>query len=182
MGKEYQFRQAIKEDIPKMIEIENQFFGKDIAFREDFLEEWLQYNPKMFYVVTNKENKVLAFTILVPVSKNLYQDLKTGKVRDMIGFTKQDVSKDLQSEYYYVADIATDNQNVKVSLILLKGLMEFLGDNAHWVLTTPVTKEGFSICKTFGFKALEDENTLGKNLELEVTDSLTMRFLRRKKK
>jgi len=180
MKEKYIYREAKEEDISQLIKIENEFFNSSIAFTEDFLKKWYNHNKKMFYVVTNDKEEILGFTILVPITDKLYNKLKTGQSKDMADFKEEEVLQTIQSEYYYVADIASSNKALRASLILFKGITEFLGSNAHWVLTTPITKEGFAVCKSFGFKPLEDEFEIGQNLELEVTDSLRKRFIKTK--
>lgn len=182
MREKYKFRIATLKDIEQMVQIENQFFNEEVAFNEKFLEKWFLHNSNMFYVVVNSQEKVLAFTILVPITEKLYGDLKRGKVKDLVEFQEQDILQEVQSEYYYIADIASSEKEISATLVLLKGLTEFLGENAHWVIATPITKEGFMICKKFGFKAIESENMLGNNCELEVTNSVRARFLKKKKR
>lgn len=182
MRDKYIFRETKIEDIPQMVEIEKQFFKNGVAFSKEFLENWFKYNPKMFFVVTDNSNKILAFTILVPINADLYNKLKNGIVKDMIDFKKEDVLTSVQSEYYYVADAASSNKNLRASLTLFKGITEFLGQNAHFVLATPITEDGFAICKSFGFKELDSDNSIGKNLEIEVTNSLKKRFIKKNKK
>lgn len=175
MKDRYLFKNATIEDIAKIETIEKSFFDNGVAFDAEFLKKWFLHNPNMFYVVKKSDDELAAFTILVPITEKLYSDLKLGKVHDMAQFTEEEVLLEIKSEYYYVADIAVNEKKLAPTLILIKGITKFLGDNAHWVMTTPITKDGLSFCKTMGFCSAE----LGKNCELEVNSSLRNRYVKR---
>lgn len=180
MGHKYFFQNATCEDIPQILAIEEEFFQKDIAFTEEFLKKWFNYNPNMFYVVKGVKGNVEAFAILVPVTENLYRQLQNGKVHDLSQFSRDEVKNTVKAEYYYIADIAASSRKTGPSIELIRGMIKFLGHNTHWVIATPVTNDGFQLCKTMGFKSGDHDATLGYNYELEITDTLRRKYIKEK--
>jgi len=172
VNKIYRFERAEKEDIKDIAEIEAEFFGDySKAFNYPFLEKWYNYNKDMFYVVKNNENKVLAFTIMTPITEKLYNRMLTGEINDMYDFDEQDVLKEKQSEFYYVSDIcASKKRNEKgyfsVVSYLMAGLVDFLSQYSHYILTSPVTKEGTAVCKNLGFREVAVSNFDGKSYSI----------------
>ena len=164
----YDFKAATIEDIAKMVAIEEEFFENGIAYTADFISTWMQYNPNMFYVVKDSDGTVKAFTILVPITEACYEKLKRNEITDMISFKEEDVLNSIQSEYYYFADIASSKKDPLASFSLLKGIQKFLGDNAHYIATTPITDDGVRISIRFGFGPQVKK---GENCFVEVTEN-----------
>lgn len=177
----YPFSIATGEDVKGIIEIEKNFFDKGVAYTEDFIQDWMNYNPNMFYVVKDNNNVVKAFTILVPVTEQCYQALIKNEITDMNQFQKEHVLNEIQSKYYYFADIAASNKDPFASVSLLNGIQIYLCENAQYVVTTPITNDGERVCQLFGFGP---EITKGKNCVLKVTPEVIEKrklgFARRK--
>ena len=58
-----------------------------------------KYNNHIFYVVKNKEDQVLAFTIMTPITEKLYNKMLTGEINDMYDFPFEDVLQEKKSDY-----------------------------------------------------------------------------------
>ena len=172
ISKNYKFVQAESNDINDIAEIESEFFGDySKAFDKEFLEKWYKYNKEMFYVVKNNDNKVLAFTIMTPINEKLYNKMLTGEINDMYDFSCEDVLKEKESEYYYVADICAskkrnDSGYFSVVTYLMAGIVEYLTKYSHYILTSPVTKEGRAVCNNLGFKDVAVSTFDGKSYSI----------------
>lgn len=156
MGTETSFDLARKEDLVRIAEIEDEFFPNyERKFTLEFLEEWFDHNPNMIYVVRDVKGIVQAFSVLVPVEKGLYERLLSGEVSDFFEFRKTEVPKDLSSPYYYLADICI-SKNVKgylrIASKLMIGSAKVLYAQAERITTSPITDDGFKMCKHLGFK------------------------------
>ena len=176
---------ANNEDIDSMVNIEKEFFSDySRAFDKDFMEKWYKYNPNMFYVVKDSNGKVLGFTILTPVTEELYNKLLLGEVSDMFDFNEEDVLKDLNSDYFYFSDICVSKENknyIKTVGMLLGGMIKILSENATYVTTSPITKEGLRMCEHIGFKKVSEEIFEGKSYpiyELIITKEKKDKFSR----
>lgn len=179
----YPFTVATFEDVEGIVDIEKNFFEKGVAYTADFIEDWMNYNPNMFYVVKDRNDVVRAFTILVPITKECYMALKKNEITDMNEFKKEDVLVTTQSEYYYFADIAATNKEPLAAVSILNGIQIYLCQNAHYVATTPITNDGERVSKIFGFGPLVEK---GKNCFLEITPEIRKKrsngFQRKRKK
>lgn len=164
----WSFEPATLDDIPAMLEIEKLYFETKIAFTEDQLKAWIEFNPNMFYVV-KKDNHVEAFTAIAPITEECYGKLQDGLLNDMKYFKSEDFASDRSLKYCYFADIATRSKNDKNtclptdSLLIFVGIVSILLDKnkkngASYVATTPVTNEGVTGAKLFGFKINGKDN------------------------
>ena len=117
----------------------------------------------MFKVILDERNWILAYAVLVPISKNLFNNLNTGKYSAISDFPKSEVRKNMNSIYYHIEVIATipAKYSSRAGSYLIKSVGEFLINNADYVTTSPVLKIGLRLCKYFGFKHIADEKWNG---------------------
>ena len=156
----YCFDLASKEDISGIIELENKYFEEDIVYKEEEIRKWISYNPNMIYVVRDSNNKVIAFTIIAPITEECYNKFRGGLITDMNEFEQSDIMVTLQSDYYYFADVVSDNKNPIASMIMFRNILPILWENTHYIVTTPVTDAGKNKAIKLGAKNTYGESTL----------------------
>ena len=186
------FELANLTDAKAIAAIESEYFAEGIAYTEEFIKDWMLYNPEMFYVVRDETGTVMAHTILVPVTKECYECLHQNLIHDMLEFQKKDVLQTKQSNYYYTASIAIHKDAIKklsVSSELLSGIICYFYEYGHRIITTPITKAGLSITKSLGYNAINGVDSLNNNYEIiigvEKDDPLRKKYekiIKRKKK
>ena len=137
----YVFDLATVEDIKGIMELELKYFNT-LAYKEEDIIKWLKHNREMFYVVKDNTNKVVAFTIIVPITKNCYNKFKSGIVTDMNEFALSDIETTMESDYYYFADVVSDNKNTIASMIIFKHILPILWEKPKYIVTTPITNNG----------------------------------------
>jgi hypothetical protein len=174
--KQIRFCLAKREDIPAMVEIEQEFFGDyEKAFDEVFFTEWFMHNPDMFYVIKDGEKTILGFVILTPVTEKLYNQLLSGEVFDFFDFPSSEVTKTMDSDYYYVSDICiTKRQEInylKAVTNIVGGMMKVLSEKAKYITTCPVTPSGAKLCKTIGMRKVAEVDSNGKKYTICALES-----------
>lgn len=137
----YIFDLAKEEDIKGIMELELKYFNT-LAYKEEDIRKWLKHNRKMFYVVKDNTNKVVAFTIIVPITENCYNKFKNGLVTDMNEFYLSDIKTTMESDYYYFADVVSDNKNPIAAMIMFKHILPILWEKPKYIVTTPLTNSG----------------------------------------
>ena len=180
------FSQCSWNDLTDIAQIEQEFFSQyEKAFDISFLEKWFLHNPEMFYIIKSDEGKTTAFTILTPISKVLYERLCAGEIFDFFDFSPSDVMTEMESEYYYIADIcisqSVKHQHIRTVINLIGGIADILCMYAKYVLACPVTREGARICKSIGMNqiAVSVYNGLEYHIcKTEITDEVKTRFLK----
>lgn len=186
LAKDYNFKNATWSDLKEISKIEQEFFGGySKAFNEEFIKSWYKHNPNMFFVVKNGQDKVVAFSILTPISEKLYDKLVKGEVGDLYDFNKSEVPRTMDSNYYYISDIcitkeATKSRNV-IFALLFGGSINFLLDKANYIMTLPVTKEGARLCKKLGFVEVSEslcDNKKYPICELQTNNENIKKFTR----
>lgn len=158
----YVFDLAKEEDIKGIMEIELKYF-ESLAYKEEDIIKWMQHNNEMFYVVKDAENKVIAFTIIAPITKNCYNKFKNGIVKDMNEFNLSDIETTMESDYYYFADVVSDKKNSIAAMIIFKHILPILWEKPKYIVTTPVTNSGKNKALKLKAKNLNGNS----NLELE---------------
>lgn len=156
------FDVANENDILGIMEIEDKYFGK-LAYKEEDIRKWMQCNSNMIYVVRNNEDKVIAFTIIAPITYECYEKFRNGFITDMNQFELTDICTTLQSDYYYFADVVSDNKNPIASMIIFKNILPILWTNAKYIVTTPVTDNGRNKAAKLGAKNIDGEVNLTLN-------------------
>lgn len=162
------FQTATEEDFQGMLAIENEFFGTySRALNEENMTRWFNHNPNMFYVVKNENGHVLAFTILVPVTKELYDKLKKGKVSDLFDFDENEVEKVFKSDYFFIEEVCVSKKGSKgnyfrATRLLFNEFTKIIYENAKFVTTSPITEDGKRICEHLGFQLVAEEVYEGK--------------------
>lgn len=171
----FTFQNAEEQDIKRIAEIEKECLGTyRRAFTEEQLVKWFSHNPAMFYVIKDEENKVYAFTILVPITENLYNDVKTDKISELSDFPEKEVSEAFKSDYFHIADICVSKTAcgpyyLSTFRALAGGMVKILYNEAKLVNTSAVTDDGAKACKSIGFTEVS-KNTDGHIIwELIVT-------------
>lgn len=179
------FLKAEENDIKEMAKIEKEFFASyDRAFDELTLSKWFSHNPDMFYAVKDDAGELLAFSIMAPITSDLYQRLRAGQVSDMFDFKEEEVLKAFESDYYYIADICVrnfDNESkyLRVATLLIIEMVKIMYQKAKFVMTTPVTDKGLKMTKTIGFKPVAIDEHNGQKFpicEIIVSDENKKRF------
>lgn len=180
---ELRFEKANFEDLGEIANIEGEFFSDySKVFSKEFLEKWYLYNSDMFYVVKDCNNKVFAFTILTPITNDLYNKILLGMENDMYDFSYSDVLKTMDSDYYYVSDMCVSKKNAgknyfKAVAFLVGGAIKILSEKATYVTTTAITDEGLKLCKHIGFREVSYFNDDNYYIcELLITDERKKRF------
>ena len=159
----YCFDVAREEDILGIIGLESKYFSEKIAYKEEDIRRWLNHNRNMIYVVRDTENRVKAFTIIVPISFNAYNKFKDGKLTDMDKIDLEDIGTSIKSDYYYFADVVSDDKNPLSSMIIFRNILPILINNAKYIVTTPVTNEGRNKAKKLGAININNGDDLSLN-------------------
>lgn len=177
----YKFQIANIDDAKAIADIESEHFDEGIAYTEDFVKNWMNYNSEMFYVVKDENGNVVAHTILVPVTSECYDKLRKNLVHDMLEFNKDDVLDNKDSDYYYAASIAVKKEAIrKISVLssLISGIIQYFSEYGHYIITTPITKAGLTITQSLGYKAINGENVINNNYEIVIESEVRARFAR----
>jgi len=159
------FRAAKSDELSSILQIEwGNFSGYGHIFSVNSLKEWYAHNPDMFQVVLDDRNWILAYAVLVPVSINLFNQIKKGKYSAISDFPKSEVIKNMDSKYYHIEVVATipAKYSSRAGSFLIKSVGHFLVENASSVTTSPVLNIGLRLCKYFDFKHIADEEWDGK--------------------
>ena len=180
------FSQCSWNDLADIAQIEQEFFSQyEKSFDISFLKKWFIHNPEMIYVVKSDEGKTIAFTILAPISKMLYEMLCIGEIYDFFDFSPSDVMTEMKSEYYYIADIcisqSIDHQHIRAAKNLIGGIAAILFKYAKYVLACPITREGARMCISIGMKQIAVSTSNGLEYHIckgEVTDEAKTRFIK----
>ncbi|MDR0381263.1 MAG: SPASM domain-containing protein, partial [Oscillospiraceae bacterium] len=176
------FKVAEQKHISDMLKIEWANFSKyQHVFNIQNISEWYSHNPKMFYVVADENDDVFAYAVIVPMMKILYEKVRVGKFSTLIDFPKNEVLKDLDTDYFHLEVIATRpaKNYMPVSGVLIKGVGKILLDNAKFITTCPMTDKGSKLSRFFGFKKISEENYNGEIYpiaELKITSKAKERI------
>ena len=85
---------------------------------------------------------------------------------------------------YYLADIACCQNNLRMALLLIQGMNEYLAEHSEWVIATPITDIGLSFCKKYGFRHVIGSDVplaINQNCELYIDEKVKKNFLRLRK-
>lgn len=101
-----------EKDIIEMAKIEEHFFS-DYAKKltPEILLDWYNHNSDMFYVVKDNEGNVKGFTILTPVTEDLYGKIRSGETVELVDFNKEDVTRTLDTDFFFISDICVVGDN-----------------------------------------------------------------------
>lgn len=171
------FTSAKLEDIPVMVEIEKEYFGSYGRFyNEEFMLKWYRHNPDMFYVIKTAYDEILGFTIITPVTKKLYEDIRSGKVGDLFDFPESEVPRDFVSDYFFVSDVVASREKCKSNIMAVKLRLQYeiinvLFEVSKKVLTSSASEEGLRAMQASGFEEVAREEFEGLHIisELIVT-------------
>lgn len=167
----YKFDSATLKDAKVIADIETEHFEDGIAYTEEFIRNWMNYNPNMFYVVRDENGGVVAHIILVPVTDLCYDRLRLNEIHDMSEFTIADVLPENNSDFYYTASIAIRkelNKSFGISVALMNGIATFFNEHGKCVITTPITPEGLKITMNMGYKSINGIDNCKENFELDL--------------
>lgn len=154
------FRSANPDELSSILQIEwGNFSGYGHIFSVNSLKKWYSHNPDMFKVVLDERNWILAYAVVVPITKSLFDQLHQGKCSAISDFPKLEVLKEMNSPYYHIEVIATipAKYSSRAGSYLIKSVGLFLIENAKHVTTSPVLSIGLRLCKHFGFEHIADE-------------------------
>lgn len=102
------------EEIIEIAKIEEHFFS-DYAKKltPEILLDWYNHNSDMFYVVKDNEGNVKGFTILTPVTEDLYEKIRSGETVELVDFNKEEVPRTLDTDFFFISDVCVlgDNPN-----------------------------------------------------------------------
>jgi len=172
---------ANESDIPGIMNIENSFFGKEIAYREEEIRKWMRHNQNMIYVIRDSIGQVKAFTIIAPITEECYNKFKNNTISDMNQFELSDIEVTLQSDYYYFADVAAQEKDAIASMLLFKNILPILWENTHYIVITPITEEGKNKSKRLGAKNKNGEDSLNLNeacyIEVETCKNIAEKYI-----
>ena len=184
------FCRATREDIPGMVKIEEEFFSNyEKAFDQKFFDQWFEHNANMFFVIKNVEEDVLGFVVLTPITETLHNRLIKGEVFDFFDFSKSEVIRTMDSDYYYVSDICVSRSRagnyMKAVINIAGGMIGILAEKAKYVTACPVTTAGARLCRTVGMKKVAESESNGVRYSvclLEMTPEIISRFQRIEKR
>lgn len=158
----YIFDLAKEEDIKGIMELELKYF-KELSYKEDDIRKWIKRNSSMIYVVRDSNNIIIAFTIIAPITNNCYNKFKSGIVTDMNEFELEDIETTMESDYYYFADVVSDDKNPIASMIMFKHILPIFWEKAKYVVTTPITNNGKNKAIKLKARNINGESTLELN-------------------
>jgi len=158
------FAKAEKSDLSIILQIEWSNFSKyQHVFDAKSIKTWFEHNPNMFYVIKDDSGNILAYAIVVPMTKELFDRITKGEFSSLIDFPLEGVKKSLNSDYYHMEAIATlpGMKKLSVSGMLIKGVGDLLVSHAKYVTTSPMTDDGKRLSEYFGFIKVAEENYKG---------------------
>jgi hypothetical protein len=158
------FEQAQYSDLSQILQLEWANFSKyQHVFNATKIQVWFEHNPKMFYIAKDANKNIFGYAIVVPMEKELYNDIIIGKYSSLIDFPKEGVKMTLESDYYHIEVIATVPVMKKscVAGTLLKGIGNIIYKYAKYVTTSPMADVGKKLSNYFGFKIISQEKYKG---------------------
>lgn len=176
------FMQAQETDISNMLKIEWANFSKyQHVFNFKNISDWYYHNPSMFYIIKDTANNVFGYSVIVPMAESLYKKVRAGHYSSLIDFPRNEVGKNLNSDYYHLEVIATviSDNRMPASGMLIKCIGELLLGRAKIVTTSPMTDKGSKLSKFFGFQKVAEEvfkNEVYPIAELEITENLKQKL------
>ena len=170
------FTTARKSDLSDMLKIEWANFSKYLhIFNVKSISKWFEHNSDMFYVVVDQNGQVFGYSVLVPMSIELYSQVRQGKYSSLVDFPESGVLRHMESPYYHLEVIAVvpAKNYMPVSGVLIKGVGKILSKYAKYVTASPMTEAGIALSNFFGFAKVAEENFNGEIYtvaELEISD------------
>ena len=154
------FREAAPADFSAMLLLEQRYFNKyDRIMDKKLLAKWYNHNQHMFFVVEKKtafeQNRIYGFAILVPIAKELLDQICLGKCSDLFSFDLAQVERSFDAKYLFVEEICIDKElpcNRFASLELTMGIMRILKKHTLKAAASPITHEGKLLSTSIGFK------------------------------
>lgn len=154
------FLKAKEDELSSILQIEwSNFPGYGHIFSVQSIKKWYLHNPNMFWVVKDARDWILGYSVLVPITKNLYEKICSGKFSSLNDFPEKDVLTSALSDYYYVEVVATVPTRLasRAGSFLIKNVGNYLLETAKFVATSPITEIGMRLCKYFEFRHVADE-------------------------
>ena len=155
-----EFVNASEDELSSILQIEwGNFSGYGHIFSVDDLRNWFKHNPEIFWVVRDSRKWILGYAVLVPISRRLFELIKSGRYSALIEFPFSEVLRRNISDYYHVEVIAglPSKTISRAGTFLIKSVGQFLIKNAKYVLASPITDIGIKLCKYFNFVHIADE-------------------------
>ena len=173
------FCKASREDITGIEIIEKEHFAdySRVLSYHDF-EMWFEHNGDMLYIVKNENNEIIAFSMLMPIKKGLYDKLMIGEVSDVFNFTADEVKTNFQSDYFFVEEVCVSEKYGRLKFyaaasMLIAGMANILmKQGAKRVVASPITERGKKVIENMDFSLVAEEEYQGNKYaicELEVT-------------
>lgn len=183
------FAAARLEELPGILAIEREFFSDiDVCYDLAFLQKWYAHNPEMFYVVRYGASAIVAFLIFVPIQETLHNALLRGELCDLLDFPEEQVCRSMDSEWYFMADIAISASGgfpyLRAASKLFGGLVRLGGRLANYVTSCPITEAGVKLNASLGMRPIAEAkhgDTVYPIYYMEITDEKryrTRRFLK----
>lgn len=160
-----QFEKLHKGELSSILQIEwANFSGYGHVFSVDSLKHWYKHNSSMFMVVKDVHNWILGYTVLVPITKKLFNKIKQGIYSSLLDFPAREVLHGNSSPYYHIEVIATIHKSkaTRAGSFLIKQVGErLLCKEVKFITASPVKDIGVNLCTYFEFKHVADETYKG---------------------
>jgi radical SAM protein with 4Fe4S-binding SPASM domain len=171
---ELRFEQLSEQELSSVLQIEwLMFAGYGHVFSVDDIKRWYKHNSSMFYVVKDKRNWILGYTVIVPLTKHMYESVCEGVYSSLIDFPARSVLKKEKSDYYHIEVIATiyGKRSTRAGSFIIRKVGELLlSRDVKHVTASPIKDIGVGLCKYFGFKYLTDEEYKGEKYPIYQLD------------
>jgi hypothetical protein len=159
------------DELSSILQIEwSDFSTYSHIFSVDSIKFWYAHNPKIFRVVRDARNWVLGYAAIVPITKNLFENIKEGRYSALTQFPPYEVLRSNDTEYFHIEVVASVPSRTasRAGQELIKNVGLYLSEHARYVTASPITKVGLRLCKYFDFVHIADEKTDGKKYPIYV--------------
>lgn len=149
----FRYEFARESDIPEIVRLESKCFP-DYPYRLTVptLTKWYAHNPKMFSVIRRDDEVVIGYSVIVPVSQDLFQRIIDEAISSLVSFPEVDVLQTEDAHCFHVEVFAIDPSAPHgAGALLLQSVARFLKDHATYVSASPITNAGLRLCHNLHF-------------------------------
>lgn len=167
------FSFAKKDELSSILQLEwVNFPGYRHLFSVESIKKWYKHNPKMFYVVRDSRRWILGYATVVPISEELFKNIRHGKFSSLDSFPEKEVLRNENTHYFHIEVVATlpSMAAMGVGRFVIKSVGSYLLKHAKHVTTSPITEIGLRLCNYFGFEYVTDEKLNGEKYPIYILE------------
>lgn len=142
------------------------FLTDSDQFNLEKCKKWYEKNKKIYTIITDENDNVVAYINAAPVNQKAYSDIRNGLYSDSNINDDDIVPYSSKNEYYnlYFASIVIDFENVPQTVLipLLNTFIEKVidlikhGYIVRRVIADAISEEGKNLCERSGFKKVTE--------------------------